>query len=116
MNRMMIGGVSLLAFTLVACNQQDETSAVTGTVVATGYVSGNHLYDTACGRCHETGVGPMLRGRQLPPELITQIVRNGMAAMPAFAASAISDEDLAEVARMIAESQAPQTQEQPNGN
>lgn len=116
MNRLMMGGVGLLAFALAACNQQDETTAVVGAVVATGYVSGNHLYDTVCGQCHETGVGPMLRGRQLPPGLIIPIVRNGMAAMPAFATSQISDEELAEVAALIAESPAPQTQEQPNGN
>ncbi len=101
---------------LAGCNQQPAVAPIVGTNVATGFVSGNHTYDTVCGQCHETGVGPMLRGRQLHPQLFTQIVRNGMAAMPAFPASAITDAELNDVAQLIQSSATPQTEEPANGN
>jgi mono/diheme cytochrome c family protein len=98
-----------------ACSEQTPAEPVVLTQVATGFVADNHTYDTVCGRCHEVGVGPQLRGRQLPAALVTGIVRNGMSAMPAFSAAAISDEQLSEVAQFIEASQAPATQEPTNG-
>lgn len=104
----------VLALALTGCDQQSPAADIVGTQVSTDFLSGNHTYDTVCGQCHEVGVGPILRGRQLPAELVTQIARNGMAAMPAFPASAISDEQLAEVAQFIATSPAPEPGTVPN--
>lgn len=55
---------------------------------------GKNVYDTICQHCHETGVGPVIKGRQLPVEYITHIVRHGFRAMPAFPEPYISNEDL----------------------
>lgn len=66
--------------------------------------SGKDLYDKVCGYCHkpEVGVGTAIQGRALPVEYIKAIVRNGFNAMPAFPASYIDDESLAQVAEYIA--------------
>ncbi len=64
-------------------------------------------WQKTCSRCHTTGVGPELRGRDLPPEYITAIVRNGFLAMPAFPHSALDDASLQAVATMVSKSKAP---------
>jgi len=66
--------------------------------------SGEDLYNKVCGYCHkpEVGVGTVIQGRALPAEYIKFIVRNGFNAMPAFPASYIDDESLAQVAEYIA--------------
>jgi Cytochrome c, mono- and diheme variants len=66
--------------------------------------SGKNLYDKVCGHCHkpEVGVGTVIQGRGLPAEYIQYIVRNGFNAMPAFPASYIDDESLAQVAEYLA--------------
>jgi mono/diheme cytochrome c family protein len=66
--------------------------------------SGKALYDKVCGYCHdpEVGVGTPIQGRALPVEYIRFIVRNGFNAMPAFPASYIDDESLAQVTEYIA--------------
>lgn len=64
-----------------------------------------HIYGALCSTCHEEHVGPNLRGLGLPEQLIVQTVRHGQSAMPAFAATEISDADLAALARLIATSQ-----------
>ena len=56
--------------------------------------SGENVYQKICGHCHEAKVGPVITGRQLPPEYITAVVRNGFRAMPAFPASFIDDKAL----------------------
>lgn len=66
--------------------------------------SGDEVYAKVCGRCHESGVGPVIRGRKLEQDYITAVVRNGLLAMPAFPASAIDDAALAKVAALIAKS------------
>ena len=68
---------------------------------------GAHLYEKVCGRCHEKGVGPVITGRQLPPQYISAIVRNGFRAMPAFPASYIDDKSLQAVGEYIQNSPAP---------
>ncbi len=64
---------------------------------------GSHVYAKVCGHCHETSgdIGPVLSGRNLPPEYITSIVRNGFRAMPAFPASFVDDKALQQVGEYI---------------
>ena len=68
---------------------------------------GAHLFEKVCGRCHEHGVGPVIKGRNLPPQYISAIVRNGFRAMPAFPASYIDDKSLQAVGEYIQKSPAP---------
>ncbi|MCC6917503.1 cytochrome c [Nitrosomonas sp.] len=62
---------------------------------------GRNVYDTICQHCHETGVGPVIKGRQLPVEYITHVVRHGFRAMPAFPEPYISNEDLKSLGQYI---------------
>ena len=59
------------------------------------------VYSKVCSYCHEGQVGPRLFGRELPPEYIRAIVRNGNRAMPPFRPSEIDDESLAKLAEYI---------------
>ncbi len=63
--------------------------------------SGELVYQTICRYCHETGVGPQLRLRQLPAVYTTHVVRHGFRAMPAFRPTEISDQELERVAAFI---------------
>jgi mono/diheme cytochrome c family protein len=69
-----------------------------------GWKNGAEVYAKVCGYCHQTGIGPVIRGRELPPEYITHLVRHGLRAMPAFTASFIDDQALQEVASYISKS------------
>lgn len=62
---------------------------------------GIQVYAKVCGHCHETGVGPVLKGRNLHPAYITAIARQGFRAMPAMRASFIDDDALQSVAEFI---------------
>jgi len=63
--------------------------------------SGELVYQTICKYCHETGVGPEIKLRQLPAVYTTHIVRHGFRAMPAFRPTEISDQELERVAVFI---------------
>lgn len=63
--------------------------------------SGEIVYQKICQYCHETGVGPELRSRQLPSAYTTLVVRRGFRAMPAFRSTEISDQELERVAAFI---------------
>jgi len=63
--------------------------------------SGEIVYQTVCQYCHEAGVGPELKSRQLPAAYTTIIVRHGFRAMPAFRPTEISDYELESVAAFI---------------
>lgn len=76
--------------------------------------SGADTYSKICTYCHDAGVGPVLKARKLPPEMITKIVRHGLIEMPAFPESFIDNKTLQDLARYIQESDAPQTQ--PSGS
>lgn len=65
-------------------------------------------YRKVCAQCHHTNVGPELRGRHLPPEYVSFIVRNGFRAMPAFPHSALDDDTLNRIAAMIQASPQPE--------
>lgn len=74
--------------------------------------SGKDLYEKVCGHCHkpEVGVGPVLAGRELPVEYVRVILRNGFNGMPAFPASFIDDESIAQVAEYVSKLPAPAPQ------
>jgi len=63
--------------------------------------SGELVYQTICQYCHETGVGPEIKLRQLPAVYTTHVVRHGFRAMPAFRPTEISDQELERVAVFI---------------
>ena len=63
--------------------------------------SGEIVYQKVCQYCHETGVGPKIRSRQLPTVYTTHVVRIGFRAMPAFRPTEISDQELERVAALI---------------
>ncbi|WP_432696677.1 c-type cytochrome [Marinobacterium sp. YM272] len=71
---------------------------------------GEQVYAKVCGHCHEKGIGPVIKGRQLPPAYITAIVRHGFRAMPALRSSFIDDQALLSVAEFI--NQSPATGEE----
>jgi len=62
---------------------------------------GTDVYRRVCAYCHETGVGPKILGRHLPPAYVQKTVRNGYRAMPAFRPSEIDDRLLGEVADFV---------------
>lgn len=62
---------------------------------------GAEVYTKVCGLCHDTKVGPALRGRDLDPLYIKLMVRNGSRAMPAFRASEIDDRSLEKLAEYV---------------
>lgn len=64
------------------------------------------IYASTCGYCHGHNVGPVIRGRGLPPETITAFVRKGQGAMPAFRQTEISDTELKALADWLQASKA----------
>ena len=74
-----------------------------------GLSTGKNVYVKICAYCHDIDVGPALKGRKLPPEYTSHIVRNGFRAMPAFPEPYISNEDLKYLGQYIQQS-APEKQ------
>ncbi|MCA1957443.1 MAG: cytochrome c [Nitrospira sp.] len=66
---------------------------------------GAEVYTKICALCHETSVGPILRGRELDPLYIRLIVRNGSRAMPAFRPSEIDDRSLEQLAEYVSKAE-----------
>ncbi len=64
------------------------------------------VYDAVCGYCHGQNVGPVIRGRSLPPEATEYIVRHGQNAMPAFRPTEISPGELKALALWLQKSAA----------
>ncbi len=64
------------------------------------------VYAITCGYCHGTNVGPIIRGRNLPADIIKQRVRHGQNAMPAFRPTEITNTELDKLAAWIAASKA----------
>ncbi|MEI9963852.1 MAG: cytochrome c [Caulobacteraceae bacterium] len=69
--------------------------------------SGEQAYAKTCAYCHESGVGPVLKGRSLPPSYIAQMARHGFRQMPAFPPSFIDDKTLADLGDFLKASPAP---------
>lgn len=66
-----------------------------------------HVYSKICANCHEIGVGPVIKGRNLDPDYYQHIVRHGFRAMPAFRPTDVDDAMLRQVAEMLSKSPAP---------
>ncbi len=66
-----------------------------------------HVYSKICANCHEIGVGPVIKGRNLDPDYYQSVVRHGMRAMPAFRPTDVDDAMLRQVAEMLSKSPAP---------
>lgn len=64
------------------------------------------IYAKTCGYCHGKNVGPVIRGRALPAEAITMIVRHGQNGMPAFRQTEITKSELDKLATWISVSKA----------
>lgn len=77
--------------------------------------NGEEIYTKVCGYCHQTGIGPVIKGRRLPAEYTTRVVRYGFRAMPAFPASFIDDQALRGVANYISKSTADRKPGAENG-
>jgi mono/diheme cytochrome c family protein len=94
-----------------------------GTAQATGpsdpYAPGRAVYTKWCAPCHDPGVihpgtnaltvkyqgvksGVLLEWKDLPPELVRHLVRNGISVMPQFRKTEISDADLDALAKFLA--------------
>jgi mono/diheme cytochrome c family protein len=72
----------------------------------TGPRAAEAIYARTCGYCHGTNVGPIIRGRKLPPEAIVYMVRHGQGAMPAFRPTEITDAELKALSNWISTSKA----------
>ncbi|GGO87217.1 hypothetical protein GCM10011348_39890 [Marinobacterium nitratireducens] len=81
--------------------------SATAAVAESNRADGEQVYTRVCGHCHEAGVGPVIKGRNLPPSYITAIVRHGFRAMPAFRSAFIDDASLQAVAEYVGNSPAP---------
>jgi mono/diheme cytochrome c family protein len=92
----LVALVVAIAFAGVA-SAEDPQRAPT----ASGWRSGQEVYDKVCGHCHDTGVGPAIRGRQLPPGVVAVFARNGSRAMPAFRSAEIDDAAMAQLADFV---------------
>ena len=66
-----------------------------------------HLYDRTCHFCHDTGIGPPLKGSHYPADRIRTAVRHGHGAMIAFTPSEITDSELTALAQMLNQSSQP---------
>lgn len=64
------------------------------------------IYSQTCGYCHGVNVGPVIRGRNLPPALTKAFVRMGPNAMPAFRETEITDAELDALATWLQQSEA----------
>jgi mono/diheme cytochrome c family protein len=64
------------------------------------------IYAKTCGYCHGKNIGPVIRGRALPAEAITAIVRHGQNGMPAFRPTEVTKSELDKLAKWISASKA----------
>jgi mono/diheme cytochrome c family protein len=100
--RLPIAGLGLAAIALIAAADAAPPSATPRPP--------EKVYAVTCGYCHGRNVGPVILGRQLPPDAIKAIVRHGQNAMPAFRPTEISNAELDAVAKWVSTS-APKPEE-----
>jgi mono/diheme cytochrome c family protein len=98
-----VGNGFMLVITIAVGTMTDVVVAAPPVAPAGDFVwkDGTEVYAKVCAYCHDQGVGPVIRGRALPPVYIRNVVRNGNRAMPAFRAAEIDDETLSKVAEYI---------------
>lgn len=68
---------------------------------------GQRYYEKICAKCHEAGIGPVLKGRGLSPETVIVFARIGVNAMPAFRVTDIDDATLRDVGVYLSKAPAP---------
>ncbi len=68
------------------------------------------VWTKICAHCHETGIGPIIKGRGLTPAYYVKVVRYGLRAMPAFRSSDIDDAMLQKLANNLAASKLAATE------
>lgn len=76
-------------------------AGIANDAVATAERSPGELYGLVCAHCHETRIGPDLKGRTLPVATVKHFVRYGNRAMPAWRPSEISDQELQRLADWV---------------
>lgn len=69
--------------------------------VTTPARSPEQVYGQVCAHCHEARIGPVLKGRALPAEVVKHFVRYGNGAMPAWRPTDVSNEELMRLAEWI---------------
>ena len=79
-----------------------------GAIDIVSVTRGKLVYAKLCAFCHETKIGPIIRGRDLDPLYIGFTVRHGNRAMPAFRQSEIDDESLQKAAEYVSKWKADQ--------
>lgn len=72
---------------------------------------GQRFYEKTCAKCHEAGIGPVIKGRGFPPATYVIIARNGMNAMPSFRVTDIDDATLEDLANYLSKTEAPKAAE-----
>ncbi|WP_197706380.1 cytochrome c [Magnetospirillum sp. 15-1] len=77
--------------------------------------SGQQVFAKVCAYCHTTGIAPELRGRQLPTAYITDVVKHGRLAMPAFRPTDFTPAELEQLANMLENSPQPEPTPPPEG-
>ncbi len=65
------------------------------------WASSAKLWRETCGYCHDGKLAPELRGAGVPTQAVVSAVRRGPNAMPTFAPSEISDQELEQLAEWI---------------
>lgn len=97
--------VMLLTLTLAAaCGEAEQPPTKTAPDTAADVTAGRAVFDQHCNACHPgggQGAGPALRGRNIPAERITTVVRQGAPGMPAFAETQINEQQLTNLVQYI---------------
>lgn len=96
----LVSGLIVIASGAMGADQKDVSQA------GFAWKDGAEVYSKICALCHETAVGPVLRGRGLDPLYIGLIVRNGSRAMPAFRTAEIDDQSLEKLTEYVSKAAA----------
>jgi mono/diheme cytochrome c family protein len=67
----------------------------------------DEVYEKICKHCHDTGIGPELKGKKYSAQLTFAMVRVGPGAMPAFRQTDIDDAMLKKLGEWLQKSEAP---------
>jgi mono/diheme cytochrome c family protein len=110
MNRAAIAGWAFMGATISGWAPAAEPSDI--------QASGRAVYTKWCAPCHDPGVihpgtnaltvkyqgvkpGVLLEWKDLPPEMVSYVVRHGISVMPQFRKTEISDADLEALAKFL---------------
>jgi mono/diheme cytochrome c family protein len=104
--------VGFVALSAIACGagRQSEPIQQTPTPLDARELAGQRVYMRDCNGCHPQGaggLGPALNDKPVPAAAIKLQVRQGMGAMPAFAESEISAEELDQLVAFLSAKGAP---------